>query len=171
MLKITALVENTSPNPDLFTESGLSLYIETADKRILFDTGVTGKIIDNAEKLNVSLDKIDLCVISHGHFDHTGGLINFLKLNAKAPVYMKPDARGAYFFKMGPVKKYIGIPPGVFTMFEDRIDYIDKKTEIAPGVTIITDIPQTRPLGKQNAKFFRKTENGLVKDLFSHELI
>lgn len=170
-MKITAIIENTSPDPNLITEPGLALYIEMANKRILFDTGVSGNIIGNAKKLNIPLEQIDACIISHGHFDHTGGLEDFLKINSKASVYMKPSANGAYIFKLGPLKKNIAVPSNIFTDFKDRIKFIDKKSEIMPGVMIITDIKQTHPLGKQNAKFFIKTDTGLVKDTFTHELI
>ncbi len=72
--KITTLIEN---NPDennfLLSEHGLSLYIETDEMKILFDTGQSGDFIENAEKLNVDLSDLKYVVLSHGHYDHSGG--------------------------------------------------------------------------------------------------
>jgi len=78
-LKITTLIEN---NPDdnnlLSSEHGLSLYIEIDEMKILFDTGQSGDFIKNAEKLNVDLSNLKYVVLSHGHYDHTGGFRNLV---------------------------------------------------------------------------------------------
>lgn len=65
---------------DLQTEHGLSLYIETAGHKVLFDTGATDRFLENAEKLGVDLTAVDTLVLSHGHYDHTGGVKVFLEL-------------------------------------------------------------------------------------------
>jgi 7,8-dihydropterin-6-yl-methyl-4-(beta-D-ribofuranosyl)aminobenzene 5'-phosphate synthase len=86
-VKITTLVENTSGVPHIHGEWGQSLFIETEENTILFDTGASDLIIENAARLGVDLSKIDKIVISHGHYDHTGGLqavlINLLESGAK----------------------------------------------------------------------------------------
>ena len=89
-LKITTLIEN---QPDeagaLAFEHGLSLYIEFAGKRLLFDTGQTGAFVDNARKLSVDLATLDAVVLSHGHYDHSGGFARLLPLlPANVPVYV-----------------------------------------------------------------------------------
>ena len=95
-LKITTLIEN---NPDeqgqLLFEHGLSLYIETAGKNILFDTGESGNFIQNAKSLNKNLNTLDYCVISHGHYDHSGGVEKFLKYVDQVPQFVV----GEEFFK------------------------------------------------------------------------
>jgi 7,8-dihydropterin-6-yl-methyl-4-(beta-D-ribofuranosyl)aminobenzene 5'-phosphate synthase len=73
-LKITTLIENKADiNNLLYCEHGLSLFIEIGNKKILFDTGQTGDFIKNAKKLNVDLNILDYVILSHGHYDHTGG--------------------------------------------------------------------------------------------------
>ncbi len=77
---ITTLVENTAGIPYVLAEWGQSLLIEADGKKILFDTGPSGVIIENAKRLSVDLGNVDAIVLSHGHFDHTGGLKDVLTL-------------------------------------------------------------------------------------------
>ena len=85
-MKIYTLMENTTCNEALACEHGLSLYIEAAGKRILFDAGQTGAFADNAEKMGIDLSQVDICILSHGHYDHGGGLKRFLEVNDHAPI-------------------------------------------------------------------------------------
>ena len=84
-MKITALIENTSAR-GLPTEHGLSLFVETAERKFLFDMGQTDLFARNAETLGIDLTTVDFAVLSHGHYDHGGGLKAFLALNDHAPV-------------------------------------------------------------------------------------
>ena len=81
---ITTLVENTTGMPNIIAEWGQSLLIEADGKKVLFDTGPSGIFIENAKKLSVDLSDIDAIVLSHGHYDHTGGLKDVLTLVQKA---------------------------------------------------------------------------------------
>jgi len=85
-MKITILVDNITLTDKYYIgESGLSLYIEADRKKILFDTGYSDILLVNARKMGIDLRNIDYIVLSHGHADHTGGLVHFLKyyFNAK----------------------------------------------------------------------------------------
>lgn len=74
-MKIIVLMEDKYvEKKGLETEHGLSVYMEVDDKKILFDTGQSGKFIDNAKRLDVDLKDLDYVLISHGHYDHSGGL-------------------------------------------------------------------------------------------------
>lgn len=73
-LKLTILVENTVRRHGLLAEHGLAMWIEFGAQRILFDTGQTGILRHNARQLGISLGSADSIVLSHGHYDHTGGL-------------------------------------------------------------------------------------------------
>ena len=107
-MRIHVLVENSACSPDLTAEHGLSLYIETAGQRILFDAGQSAAFADNAQKMGVDLSAVDLAVLSHGHYDHGGGLMRFLELNDHAPVYVSRHAFGGHCNASG---KYIGLAP------------------------------------------------------------
>ena len=74
MLRITVLNDNRPCSPLLGCEHGLSLFLESQEKTILFDTGNTDLFLQNAEKLGIHPEKADIIVLSHGDYDHTGGL-------------------------------------------------------------------------------------------------
>jgi 7,8-dihydropterin-6-yl-methyl-4-(beta-D-ribofuranosyl)aminobenzene 5'-phosphate synthase len=84
-LKITTLIENNSDQNDILcSEHGLSLYIEINEKKILFDTGQSGDFIKNAEKLKIDLNNLDFVVLSHGHYDHSGGFKKLVQNSNKS---------------------------------------------------------------------------------------
>ncbi|MGE4276276.1 MAG: MBL fold metallo-hydrolase [Lawsonibacter sp.] len=109
-MKIKVLMENTTALPDFRTEHGLSLYLETGTHKLLFDTGQSDGFAENAERLGVNLADVDLAVLSHGHYDHGGGLNTFLSLNKKAPVYLSQFAFEPHLKATG---KDIGLDPAL----------------------------------------------------------
>lgn len=85
---ITSLVENTSTQ-GLPVEHGLSLHIRLDQGRqVLFDMGQRILFAENAQRLGIHLEEVDLAVLSHGHYDHGGGLRAFFRLNSHAPMYV-----------------------------------------------------------------------------------
>ncbi|MBQ8418669.1 MAG: MBL fold metallo-hydrolase [Phascolarctobacterium sp.] len=96
-MKIYALLENISHNESLACEHGLSLYIEADGKKILFDTGASDLFADNAQKMGINLKTVDFAVISHGHYDHGGGLKKFIELNETAPIYISNKGFEQYY--------------------------------------------------------------------------
>ena len=116
-MKITVLAENNrlEGRKDLSAEHGLSLHIQCDGKQILFDTGATEAFGRNAEKLRISIQKVDMAIISHHHFDHGGGLAHFLEANPKAKVYLRGNEAGeCYFRAFGIINKYVGLNKGLF---------------------------------------------------------
>lgn len=105
-VKIWTLMENTAAEETFCAEHGLSFYMETKKHKILFDAGQTDAFAENAKKLGIDLSQVDVAVLSHGHYDHGGGLLKFLELNEKAPVYVSPGAFGAHY---NGTEKYIGL--------------------------------------------------------------
>ena len=136
-MKITTLIENLVYKNGLLAEHGLSLYIETDTRKILFDTGQSGALLQNARKMGVKIEEIDSVIISHGHYDHTGGLASFLMVNSKARVYMK---REALTEKYDMSKRDIGIACNP-ELLENRVEFITCITEIDKGLFIVPDIP------------------------------
>jgi 7,8-dihydropterin-6-yl-methyl-4-(beta-D-ribofuranosyl)aminobenzene 5'-phosphate synthase len=111
-LKITTLSENTADNLGLLAEWGLSILIESDDANILLDTGQTISVGHNAEKLGIDLHNIDKIVLSHGHIDHTGGLMDVLGLiGKKIEIIAHPDVVDAkYSGKQEEQRKNVALP-------------------------------------------------------------
>lgn len=91
-MKITCLVENTAIDRSMIAEHGLSIYIQTDRHNILLDMGQSDAFLQNAQRLGVDLKTVDLAVLSHGHYDHGGGLAHFLTQNKTATVYVQNRA-------------------------------------------------------------------------------
>lgn len=108
IMKIKMLMENKSVNPLLACAHGLSMYIETAHHKILMDAGPDSGFAVNAEALGVDLSEIDTVVLSHGHYDHAGGLGEFIRQNDHAVIYAAGGYDLPHYDKKG---AYIGVEP------------------------------------------------------------
>lgn len=142
-MKIVTLVENTSEKNELQPEHGLSLYIETESCRILFDAGETRAFAKNAEKLGVDLAAVDLVVLSHGHKDHSGGLMHFLSANDRARVYLQKSALGEHYGSQG---DYIGLDDALKA--SPRLRFVKEREQIGAGLTLIAGscLPEIQPI-------------------------
>ena len=141
-MQITSIIENTS-NKGLHIEHGLSLYIRKDDgQKVLFDMGLSGMFVSNAESLGLSIADIDVAVISHGHYDHGGGLKTFLLENDKADVFIHKDAFQPHYSLRDTGLRFIGIDAD-WAAF-DRLVFCDKKTEINDTMTLFADVQGRR---------------------------
>ena len=130
---IRVLMENSALNEEFTAEHGLSLYIEANGKKILFDAGQTDAFAHNAAKMDADLATVDLCVLSHGHYDHSGGLMHFLEINDHAPVYMHRRACEPHY--NGTVK-YIGIDARLSG--HPRVILTDDALDLGHGMQLCT---------------------------------
>jgi 7,8-dihydropterin-6-yl-methyl-4-(beta-D-ribofuranosyl)aminobenzene 5'-phosphate synthase len=165
-MKIVTLIENMVYQQGLFAEHGLSIYIEKENSRILFDTGQRGLFLQNAEKMGINIDAIDTLVLSHGHYDHTGGLYAFLEKNKKAKVYAKKDI---FTPKYRSHNRFIGTQLQT-ELLENRLHFVDGITEIAENLFLIPDICVTNPTDTHFAGLYKIAENKLIPDEFDDEL-
>lgn len=163
-MKIVTLMENTASREDLAHEHGLSLYIETGGLRILFDAGQTGAFADNAEKLVVDLGQVDFAVLSHGHYDHGGGLKRFLELNDTAPIYLHRDGFMPHF---NGAEKDIGLDPALRNC--GRLIFTDEITRIRPGITLHSCNNRPRPFPTDSAGLTVREGGQLLPEDFRHE--
>ncbi len=164
-MKIWTLIENTTCSDALVCEHGLSLYIEANGQRILFDAGQSGAFADNAEKMGIDLRQVDLCILSHGHYDHGGGLQRFLEVNDHAPVYVSRHAFGEYCNGEG---KFIGLNWEL--LGEERIVFVGDHLTLSDTLSLHTcaTFPQpyyTDPYGMQVRR-----RDALETDDFRHEM-
>ena len=109
---VTTAVENTvgQGSRSLLAEHGLPYYIEAGDRKILFDAGQNLALSNNARVLGIPLDKIDAAVLSHGHYDHTGGLQSLLDCNPNFTLHAHPDVFSHKVKQQNGEYKLIGIP-------------------------------------------------------------
>lgn len=121
-MRITTLIENLVYDKGLVAEHGLSMYIEAGGLRILFDTGQSGLFMHNASKLGIRIEDVDVLVLSHGHYDHTGGLNAFLQVNKKALIYA---GKGVFDAKFSSRNDFIGIEIS-YEKIKDRIQFADE---------------------------------------------
>jgi 7,8-dihydropterin-6-yl-methyl-4-(beta-D-ribofuranosyl)aminobenzene 5'-phosphate synthase len=91
-VRITLVVENSVHRQGLAAEHGLSFHVQIGPYSILFDTGQTELVLSNAEALGIKLGTLDTVVLSHGHYDHTGGVPAILDAAPKARAYAHPAA-------------------------------------------------------------------------------
>ena len=169
-MRITVLIENTAPSDALTAEHGLSLYLEYHGTPYLLDAGASGAFAANADALGIGLEAVHTCFLSHGHYDHAGGLAEFLRRNTTAPVYAMRTAGQPYYSGDGEKRHEIGIPGAVRPYLPRRFCWVDRVTEAAPGVWLV---PHTTPgLARIGAakKLYRGTAEGIVPDDFSHEM-
>lgn len=162
-MKITALVENKS-GCGLTPVHGLSLYVETEKHTLLFDLGPDGTLLDNAEKLGVDLSRVDTVVISHGHYDHGGGLAAFLGVNRTAKIYVQRRAFEKHYSKsLG----FIKVPVGLDRKWMDhpRVVLADGEYRI-DGELLLFTVPDTRKChSPANNSLYDETG----PDRFAHE--
>ena len=95
-MRMINLMENTEGDHGCLYEHGLSFYIETLNHKLLIDTGASKSFIENARIRGIDLKDVDLLILSHGHYDHAGGILDFTKINPTAPIYMQRSAGNAY---------------------------------------------------------------------------
>lgn len=163
-MKITALVENTAASDNVAAEHGLSLYIEANGKKILFDMGQTDLFAANADALAVDLTKVDFAVLSHGHYDHGGGLGHFLGLNKTAPVYLNQHAFGDYY---NGTEKYIGLDKSLRE--DERVITVGDEMKICDGFTVFSCNANERPHWLGSFGLNKKSDEGFEPDDFLHE--
>jgi len=138
-MKVTIIYDNTAFRQDLQSDWGFSCLVEIENTpRILFDTGTDGVILlSNMEKLGIDPAPIEEVFISHAHFDHTGGISEFLKVNQKARFYVPPSFPGPNNREVITVKGPAKIHQNVFSTGE--LDGIEQSMGVMTdkGIVII----------------------------------
>ena len=165
---IKTLVENTSLKDDLKSEHGLSLYVETKKHRLLFDVGASGAFIQNAEKLGVDISDVDILVISHGHYDHGGGLKAFMEVNGKAGIYLHKNAFEDHFSnRLGGERAYIGLDKNLLP--NERFVFVEDYLRIDDELELFSHVVGNKLVPTGNKDLLMLKDGNIVEDDFSHE--
>ena len=157
-LRLTVVVDNNAHGDGLMAEHGLSLLIETAEERILFDTGQGPALRHNARQLQIDLRGLDALVLSHGHYDHTGGIPEVLRQSPNLKIFAHPDLFSPrYGQRETPPHKPIGIPQTSSEALGGHlanINWTTAPTRIAAGVWTTGGIPRTNHFEDTGGAFF-----------------
>lgn len=166
-MRVVNLIENTKGKQDCQAEHGLSFYIETRNHKLLVDTGATDAFLANAEILGIDLSKADICVLSHGHYDHGGGILAFAKMNPKAKIVMNREAIGEYYHINASMEKYIGIDPEIRNL--PQAEFVDGDKRIDEALYFFGGVTGRKRWPEGNRELKEKRNGVFLQDEFRHE--
>lgn len=162
-MRLVTVIEDMCGNPACAFEHGLCIYVETEKHKLLLDTGATEAFAENAEVLGIDLGQVDTVVLSHGHYDHSGGILEFCRHNQTAQLFMQRKAARDYYHG----ERYIGIDKEILklkSMYLLDGDYrIDEELYLFSGI----QGRRLRPRGNQALSCL--LDGRRVQDDFSHE--
>lgn len=162
-MKIFALIEDTCGNPECSYEHGLSIYVETEKHKLLVDTGATSAFLENAKKLGIDLGKVDTVILSHGHYDHSGGILGFSEINHKAQIYMQQKAGEDYYHD----ERYIGIDKKILEL--PQVHLLNGDFIIDEELFLFANITGRKYYPNSNLVLSKKINGKLEQDIFDHE--
>lgn len=173
-MKVTVLIENHDDREGrgLATEHGLALLVDTDGGSFLLDTGASGRFLENARRLGRRIDDVACAAISHGHYDHGGGVRAFLEENPRAPVFVQRGAFEGHYARDGQAaRRSIGLEPDLIERHRGRFVFVDESAEMLAGVRLEAAITGAHPLPRDTERFSRAAPTGCEPDDFSHEMM
>jgi len=170
-MRIINLIENTEGQSGCAYAHGLSFYVETKKHRMLLDLGPSGETLQNAQTLGIDLTKADTVILSHGHYDHSGGILPFAGINDRALIYMQESAVGDYFSDRGksaPERyEYIGIDKNIAKL--PQVRFLQGDHRIDDELELFTIKNRSRRLPSSNKRILVRRGDQLLCDDFVHE--
>lgn len=166
-MNIINLMEDTVGENNVYAEHGFSVYIETPGHRLLVDTGASEKTWENAARLGVDPEGIDLVFLSHGHYDHSGGILSFVEKNPDAKIYMHARAADGYYNLKDGREKYIGIDQRIRDL--PQVVLLEEGCRIDGEISVFCGVTGRRKWPKSNLTLKRKTGGAFRQDSFDHE--
>lgn len=171
-MRVTVLMENSTPSSRLEARHGLSLWLELDDgRRVLFDMGPNDGFLANARSLGVDVTEADLAVVSHGHYDHGGGLGAFLAACGDAgrdvPVYVREHAFEEHVSGTPERHHAIGLDPALAT--DPRVRPTGERCDLGGGLALFSTARRAHPTARSNGRLMERRDGALVPDRFLHE--
>lgn len=171
-MRVTVLMENSTPSSRLAARHGLSLWLELDDgRRVLFDMGPNDGFLANARSLGVDVTEADLAVVSHGHYDHGGGLGAFLAACGDAgrdvPVYVREHAFEEHVSGTPERHHAIGLDPALAT--DPRVRPTGERCDLGGGLALFSTARCAHPTACSNGRLMERRDGVLVPDRFLHE--
>ncbi len=162
-MKLVTIVENTCGSNGCIAEHGLSIYIETEKHILLLDAGQTDAAIKNAARLGIDLSKVDTLILSHGHYDHSGGIMPFNKMNKNARIIMQSAAAEPHFNS----KSYNGIDTDILNL--PNVELINGDMRIDDELFLFSGIKGRRCYPQSNLRLYCLKDGKKIPDDFVHE--
>lgn len=168
-MRIINLVENEPGSSGCEAAHGLSFYVETENHKLLFDTSPSDLLLLNARKLGVDLTSVDTVILSHGHYDHSGGILSFVGLNPNAVIYMQHNAGGEYYAYDGEEQgyRYIGIDKNILSL--SQVQFLKGDTKIDDELQLFTVDERAFALPSTNKRLRELCDGEYIQDEFKHE--
>ncbi len=163
LMRIVVLMENNAGNAGILAEHGLSIYVETSRHHLLVDAGPSADTWQNAAQLNIDISAIDTLVLSHGHYDHSGGIMDFAYKNSTAKIYMQKTAGGDFYNG----ERYIGIDKRILALPQTVL--VEGDLVIDGELSLHTNITGRRLWPRSNLKLTEKVNGSFIQDSFIHE--
>ena len=174
-LKITTLIENTKgEHLALKSEHGISFFIEKDEHKLLFDTGQSGTFLENAEQLQIDLSDLEYVIISHGHYDHSGGLQALMGIAKKFELIIGDGFFNKKYGYKNNSYEFLGNNFNEEFLIKKRIPYRFVKNEIyeiLPGLYVITNFPRIYKDEVINTRFKLMEDGKFVNDPFNDEVL
>lgn len=161
---LVVLVDNR-PGQGLGSEWGLSLLVASGGQRWLWDTGGSGLFLDNARCLGLDLSLIDGLALSHGHYDHVGGLAALVRAGFSGPIVAHPALTRQRFSIHASEHKDVGMPPGQRALLPDRLQPVSGDRTLAPGLRFVTGIPRRPGYSTATAHLYLDSQASRPDDL------
>lgn len=157
-MKITVLVDNISYH-ELPVEHGLSLHMQLDDERsFLFDTGQSDLFAHNAARMNIAIEELQFAVLSHGHYDHGGGLTHLHAIAPSLPIYLHREALRPHYSIRPDGIRYIGLPTSLPEVMGSVCHSCSGVMEIAEGLTLFDAVTGDICMPPGNVKLFEDTK-------------
>lgn len=166
-MRIVTLIEDNPGREGCCHEHGLCFYIETRQHTLLMDTGASGAFLENARTLGIDVGQVDTVVLSHGHYDHTGGVMPFAGINDRAVIYLSRNAGGDYYSIRETGNTYIGIDREILKLPQVRL--VEGELRIDEELSLFSGITGGRFRAKSNERLLRRDGEVFVRDMFDHE--
>ncbi len=132
-MKLISLIDNTAVDEKLYSENGMSFYLEFGGKNYLIDAGLTGKAAENARRMGLPMQELDSVIITHNHSEHIGGIDSFMKSSPDAGIYLRAGAQTECFRKNGLFKEAVGAGKGFFRKYAKNLTLFNSFSEVAEG--------------------------------------
>jgi 7,8-dihydropterin-6-yl-methyl-4-(beta-D-ribofuranosyl)aminobenzene 5'-phosphate synthase len=161
--RIRILCENTAGGRGLLGEHGLSMWIEIGESRVLLDTGAGGTLLPNARCLGIRPETAEAVVLSHGHYDHTGGLEPLYGAGLDCPVFAAAGAgERAWARNEDGTYRPVGMPEGARRALEaaGRLETVAGWREVVPGLWASGPIPRCNDFEDTGGPFYRENRDG-----------